>query len=138
MKYITSKELQDSTVPGPDMVLMEKDVLDKYSAGGIAFTGKYVANATRNAGTGVILKLSPFRSEDEYCNYLLSVLKPGDRIGVNPATPLIAPTKPNQPIQNDDGTEDRTFLIHVKDIFCFITENEDQSKSLTDRISTWK
>ena len=134
MKYITSKELQNATIPGPDMLLLEKDFLGKMTASGIALTNNYSRNATRNAGSAVVKKVSPFISKDSYATYLLGIIKPGDRVGVNPTTPLVSPCMPDQSIKNEDGTEDRTFLIHVEDVLCFLPQTEEEKNKLMTRI----
>lgn|SRR3990167_198242 len=124
-KNITTKEYQKTVIPGPGLILIEKDGISEFY-GELILTKKTIQQTLQHAATAIIVLISPFRCESEHDNYLCSIYRPGDRIGVNSTTPVLAPAPPYWRFQNKDGSEDGSYMLHVADILGVICETQEQ------------
>ena len=134
-RYITSKEYQKTVIPAAGLVLIEKDGISEHY-GDILLTKATVQRTLQHAATGIIAAISPFRAESEQDNYLCSIYKVGDRVGVNSTTPLIAPAPPYWYFKNNDDTQDGHYLIHIADLLGVICETDEEKQEFLKRIAS--
>lgn len=127
---VTDKEFAATKFPLPGWILIKKDKLPA-KLGNI-----HVDEGTRDRDarwqpTGIVMKKSPaFWAENQYHEQLYALLKPGDRVGYNPANPIPAPVPHFFELKKDEFENRPDFIyIHVEDVLEHIVlKNEDTEK----------
>lgn len=128
-RTITSKEYAQLFTPAHGYVLILKDGLDaKY--GSLYLSRQVIDRAKAASGTGIIMALSPFKSETEHENYLMQTYKVGQRVCFSSMTPHLAPAPPSFQFKNDDDEVDASVVIKLSDVIGVLSETPDESKVL--------
>ena len=135
-KYVTSAEYARTVIPGPGLVLIEKDGISE-NYGELILTKNTVKQTLAHAATALIVSVSPFKCENEHDNYLCNIYRPGDRIGVDSTTPRLSPAPPYWIFKNPDDSADGHYFIHIADILGIICETEEQYREFLTRIDHW-
>jgi hypothetical protein len=95
-----------------------------------------VQRTLQHAATATIIQISPFKCESEHDNYLCSIYRVGDQVGVNASTPLISPAPPYWRFENEDGSDDGHYLIHVADLLGVICDTEEKKRDFLRRFES--
>ena len=133
-RFITSAEYQKTLIPGPGLVLIEKDGISEHY-GELLLTKHTVAQTLTHAATAIVVKVSPFKCESDYDNYLCSLYRQGDRIGLNSTNPVLSPAPPYWVFQNPDQSADGHYLLHVGDILGVVCETDEKRQEFLSRLS---
>jgi len=114
-------------------VLLEKEQIDE-KQGSLHVPEGVRDNMKKFSATAIIRGLSPFVCNDDHDNYLGLIYQVGDRVGVNPTTPMLSPAPPQWTFRNEDGSQDGTCMVHIADIIGVICENEEERKDFNQRV----
>ncbi len=129
---ITSVEYQKQNMPGPGMLLIQKDNISE-RRGQIVLPRSAIEQSLKWAPTGVIVAMSRFQGEDDFEAYLSRTYKVGDRVGFSSSVPFVAPAPPDYQFENPNRANDGSVMIHIKDVICVICENEEKRAEFSAR-----
>jgi len=135
---VTSEVIQCRTLPAKGWLVLEKDIYSEEkeakTSGGIIMIKDIQDQVDRLSGTGIIKKTSLFLAPSPYENYLRDMFREGDRVGFNNNVPYMSPIPAFWVVENPNNKKDETITMAVADVFCFLTDNDEETERLIKRI----
>lgn len=128
---LTSDDFVLQYVPGPGFLLIQKDNIGE-KHGSLFVPRSALQKQAKWSSTGKIVARSPFRCNEDYDDYLMSVYRVGDRVGFSSTVPHMAPAPPYYEFVN----EDNSVVIHCADIIGIVCDTPDKYHQFLQRVES--
>lgn len=131
LKKTTSSEYHDRYIASKGYVLIYKDVVRSSVGDKIIIPGRASSQTAKFGTTGKVVSRPMVYPESYYDQYLMSIIRVGMTIGYLSTVPISSPIEPDFIFENKDKEdEDRTFTLHLGDIFAILPQSIDEKKEI--------